>query len=377
MPIIYLDYAATTPVDPQVANIMMQYLSSTENFGNPHSTHSYGKSSKQAVEFARSQVASLINAHSNEIIWTSGATESNNLALKGGCNMYRSRGNHIITVNTEHKSVLDSCQYLVKQGVNVSFLQPQRNGLVNLNDFTASLRNDTILVSIMLVNNELGSIQNIHEIANITQSKGILLHVDAAQAAGKVTIDVHKTPIDMLSLCAHKLYGPKGIGALYLRNKPRVKVSPQMHGGNQEQGLRAGTLATHQIVGMGAACHLAQQAMTEETHKIKKMRDYFLAQLQELNYTIHGDQNHTVPHILNIRFQEIPATLILNNLPQLALSTGSACQNQQSSHVLRALGLNTKQAQAAIRISFGRFTTWEEIYCATNNIKETISALNN
>lgn len=372
---IYLDYAATTPVDPQVANLMMTYLNTLNSFGNPNSTHIFGEIGKAAIVSARAKVAALLNASAHEIIWTSGATEANNLALKGVVNMYRDRGNHIVTLSSEHKSILDTCQYLVKQGIQVTFLKPQSNGLLNLAAFADALRQDTILASIMWVNNELGTIQDLHSIANITSQKGILLHVDAAQAAGKVVIDMQKIPIDLVSLCAHKVYGPKGIGALYLRGKPRVRVAPQLHGGGQEQGLRAGTLATHQIVGMGEAFAIAQHRMVTENNQIEQLRNYFLTQLAGLNYTIHGDQLNTVPHILNLRFAEIPAQLILNQLPTVALSRGSACQDQDSSHVLRALGLNIKQAQAAIRIAFGRFTTLQEVESVAINLKKIVNKL--
>jgi cysteine desulfurase len=377
MSAIYLDYAATTPVDPQVIAAMTNYLGQDGAFGNPHSSHILGQAAKIAIESARDQVASLIKATANEIIWTSGATEANNLAIKGAAMMYQGRGKHIITVSSEHHSVLSPCQYLAKNGFSLSYLPPKPDGLISCADFTECLREDTILVSIMLVNNELGTIQDLANIAAITSQRGIILHVDAAQAAGKLAIDVSAMPIDLLSLCAHKIYGPKGIGALYLRRKPRVNVVAQLHGGDQEQGLRAGTLATHQIVGMGVACALAQQLMATEVARIKQLRNYFLTCLinSGLDYVVHGHSGQTVPHIVNLRFGTRPASLLLNMLPQLAIAQGSACQHQGQSQVLRAIGLTSQEAAAALRISFGRFTTQQELAIVARQLQIAVSKL--
>lgn len=361
---IYLDYAATTPVDERVANKMLACLTQNGEFGNPASLHVYGQAAKQAVEEAREQVAALITADPSEIIWTSGATESDNLALKGAAHLYKRKGKHIITLKTEHKAVLDTCQQLEKEGYSVTYLAPQADGLLDIATLQAALREDTILVSVMHVNNETGVIQDIAGIAQLTASRGILFHVDAAQSAGKVKIDLRNTPIDLLSLCAHKAYGPKGIGALYLRKKPRVRVEPLIHGGGHEQGMRSGTLATHQIVGMGEAFQLAQQVMQSEVQQIKQLRARFLSGLQTItNLKINSETVHTVPHILNVRFEGMLAQAVLNQLPELATSTASACQGKgtEGSYVLRSMGLSEEQAKSAVRFSFGRFTTQAEI----------------
>lgn len=370
---IYLDYAATTPVDPRVAQTMLTYLTLEGRFGNPASLHPYGQEARQAIETAREQVATLIHADPSEIIWTSGATESDNLALKGAAHLYQRKGKHIITMKTEHKAVLDACQHLEKEGYFVTYLSPEPSGLLNIDSFKAALRPDTIIASIMHVNNETGVIQNMDALAQITSSRGILLHVDAAQSPGKVKIDVTKTPIDLISLCAHKAYGPKGIGALYLRKKPRVRVEPLIHGGGHEQGMRSGTLATHQIVGMGEALYLAHQEMHQVYAKIKSLSDRFIAGLQSIkNIHLNGDRAHAVPHILNLRFEGMLAEAILAELPELATSTASACQGKgtEGSYVLRAMGLTEDQIKSSVRFSFGRFTT-------QNDIDEAVAAIRN
>lgn len=361
---IYLDYAATTPVDPRVAAKMAACLTLDGVFGNPASQHVYGTTAREAVEAARNQVAAVIKAEPSEIIWTSGATESDNLALKGAAHLYQRKGKHIVTVKTEHKAVLDTCLQLEKEGFSVTYLAPKANGELDLDSLTAALRDDTILVSTMLVNNETGVIQNIEAIAKETHQRGILLHVDAAQAPGKLSLDVSQIPIDLMSLCAHKCYGPKGIGALYLRKKPRVRVEPLIHGGGHEQGMRSGTLATHQIVGMGEAFELAEYERVEECIRIQGLRNAFLTGLQSINNLIVNTQDaRIVPHILNLRFEGMLADAVINQLPQLALSTASACQGKgtEGSYVLRAMGLNEEQIKSSLRVSFGRFTTEQQI----------------
>lgn len=361
---IYLDYAATTPIDQRVAKKMCAYLTHEGAFGNPASLHVYGQEARQAVDCARAQVAAFLCADPSEIVWTSGATESNNLALKGAARLYQRKGKHIITMKTEHKAVLDTCQHLEKEGYIVTYLAPDANGLLDLNQLAAALQSDTILVSIMHVNNETGVIQDIASIAKMTSTRGILLHVDAAQSAGKVKLDMRNTPIDLLSLSAHKVYGPKGIGALYLRKKPRVRVEPLIHGGGHEQGMRSGTLPVHQIVGMGDALHIAEQEMQRDGEHISLLRERFLSGLQSIkNLRINGDLIASVPHILNLRFEGMLAEAILAKLPTIATSTASACQGKgtEGSYVLRAMGQSEEQAKSAVRFSFGRFTTRENI----------------
>jgi len=368
---IYLDYAATTPVDARVAEKMQQCLTSTGTFGNPASGHCFGLSAKTAVENARAQVAELISAAHDEIIFTSGATESNNLALKGAAQLYQRKGKHIITTKTEHKSVLDCCAELEKAGFQVTYLATANNGLIDMEQFKNALRPDTILVSVMQVNNETGVIQDIAAIALVTAARDILLHVDAAQSAGKIPIDVKKHPIDLLSLCAHKVYGPKGIGALYVRKKPRVKVAAQIHGGGQEQGMRSGTLATHQIVGMGEAFYLAKQQMEHDSESIRRLRDQFLEKITRTKKVlVNGDLQYTVPHIVNLQFENHLADQLLKKLSFIAASTASACQGKgvEPSYVLRAMGLSEFAAKCSVRFSFGRFTTEEDIEQAAKEI---------
>jgi len=360
---IYLDYSATTPVDPRVAEKMIPYL--TEKFGNPASrSHAYGWEAEAAVETARAQVAALVNADPKEIIWTSGATESNNLAIKGAANFYSGKGKHLITVSTEHKAVIDPMRELERQGFSATYLEPQENGLITLDQLRAALRPDTILVSVMAVNNEIGVIQPLAEIGEICREKGIIFHVDAAQATGKMQIDLSKLKIDLMSFCAHKTYGPKGIGALYVRRKPRVRLEAQMHGGGHERGLRSGTLATHQIVGMGEAFRLAREEMVSENVRIGKLRDRLLKGLTDIPETyVNGDVEQRVPHNLNISFNFVEGESLIMAIKDIAVSSGSACTSAslEPSYVLRALGRSDELAHSSIRFTLGRFTTEEEI----------------
>ena len=360
---IYLDYSATTPVDPRVAEKMIPYL--TELFGNPASrSHSYGWIAEKAVEEAREEVARLVNADSKEIIWTSGATESNNLAIKGAAHFYSGKGKHLITVKTEHKAVLDTVRELERQGFEATYLDVKEDGLVDLEALKAAIRPDTVLVSVLFVNNEIGVIQPIAEIGEICREKGIIFHVDAAQATGKVDIDLSKLKVDLMSFSAHKTYGPKGIGALYVRRKPRVRLEAQMHGGGHERGLRSGTLATHQIVGMGEAFRLARLDMAEENKRIGALRDRLLNGLTAIEETfVNGDMAHRVPHNLNISFAYVEGESLIMAVKDIAVSSGSACTSAslEPSYVLRALGRNDELAHSSIRFTIGRFTTVEEI----------------
>ena len=360
---IYLDYSATTPVDPRVAQKMIPWL--TEHFGNPASrSHAFGWEAEAAVEEAREQVAALVNADPKEIIWTSGATESNNLAIKGAAHFYQGKGKHIITVKTEHKAVLDTVRELEREGFEATYLDVQENGLIDLEVLKAAIRPDTIVVSVMFVNNEIGVIQPIAEIGEICREKGIVFHVDAAQATGKVDIDLDKLKVDLMSFCAHKTYGPKGIGALYVRRKPRVRLEAQMHGGGHERGLRSGTLATHQIVGMGESFRIAREEMAAENARVKKLRDKLLAGLTDIEATyVNGDLEHRVPHNLNISFAYVEGESLIMAIKDIAVSSGSACTSAslEPSYVLRALGRNDELAHSSIRFTIGRFTTEEEI----------------
>ena len=360
---IYLDYSATTPVDPRVAAKMIPWL--TEHFGNPASrSHAFGWEAEQAVETARAEVAALINADPKEIIWTSGATESDNLAIKGAALFNKGRGKHVITLKTEHKAVLDTVRELERQGFEATYLDVQDNGLVDLNVFRAALRPDTILVSVMMVNNEIGVIQPIAEIGEICREKGIVFHVDATQAPGKVEIDLDKLKVDLMSFSAHKVYGPKGIGALYVRRKPRVRLEAQMHGGGHERGLRSGTLPVHQIVGMGEAFRLAREEMLAENSRIRVLRDKLLAGLTEIEATyVNGDLEHRIPHNLNISFAYVEGESLIMAIKDIAVSSGSACTSAslEPSYVLRALGRDDELAHSSIRFTLGRFTTEEEI----------------
>ena len=360
---IYLDYSATTPVDPRVAAKMIPWL--TEHFGNPASrSHAYGWEAEAAVEEAREQVAKLVNADPKEIVWTSGATESNNLAIKGSAHFYSGKGKHIITMRTEHKAVLDTFRELEREGFEATYLDPKDNGLVDLDVFRAALRPDTVLVSIMFVNNEIGVIQPIAEIGEICREKGIIFHVDAAQATGKVAIDLDKLKVDLMSFSAHKTYGPKGIGALYVRRKPRIRLEAQMHGGGHERGLRSGTLATHQIVGMGEAFRIAREEMGAENERVRMLRDRLLKGLQDIEATyVNGDLEARVPHNLNISFAYVEGESLIMAIKEVAVSSGSACTSAslEPSYVLRALGREDELAHSSIRFSIGRFTTEEEV----------------
>ncbi|RTL19871.1 MAG: IscS subfamily cysteine desulfurase [Rhodocyclaceae bacterium] len=374
---IYLDYSATTPVDPRVAAKMIPWL--TEHFGNPASrSHAYGWEAEKAVEDAREQVAALVNADAKEIIWTSGATESNNLAIKGAAHFYQGKGKHIITVKTEHKAVLDTVRELEREGFEATYLDVQENGLIDLDVLKAAIRPDTIVVSVMFVNNEIGVIQPIAEIGEICREKGIVFHVDAAQATGKVEIDLDKLKVDLMSFCAHKTYGPKGIGALYVRRKPRVRLEAQMHGGGHERGLRSGTLATHQIVGMGECFRLAREEMAEENARVGKLRDRLLAGLTDLEATyVNGDLEQRVPHNLNISFAYVEGESLIMAVKDIAVSSGSACTSAslEPSYVLRALGRNDELAHSSIRFTIGRFTTEEEIEYTIKLLHDKIGKL--
>ena len=374
---IYLDYSATTPVDPRVAEAMIPWL--TEKFGNPASrSHSYGWVADEAVERARAQVAALVNADPKEIVWTSGATESNNLALKGAAHFYAGKGKHIITMMTEHKAVIDTVRELERQGFSATYLAPEANGLLNLEILKAALRPDAIIVSVMLVNNEIGVIQDIAAIGEICRDKGILFHVDAAQATGKVVIDLQKLKVDMMSFSAHKTYGPKGIGALYVRRKPRVRLEAQMHGGGHERGMRSGTLPTHQIVGMGEAFRLAHEEMAAENERIRMLRDRLwsgLSGMEEVH--LNGDMDQRVPHNLNVSFNYVEGESLIMAVKDIAVSSGSACTSAslEPSYVLRALGRSDELAHSSVRFSVGRFTTMEEVDYTVELLKNKIGKL--
>ena len=374
---IYLDYSATTPVDPRVAEAMIPYL--TEKFGNPASrSHSFGWVADEAVERAREQVAALVNADAKEIVWTSGATESNNLAIKGAAHFYADKGKHIITVQTEHKAVLDTVRELERQGFAATFLEVEPNGLIDLAKLKAALRPDTTLVSVMLVNNEIGVIQDIAAIGEICRERGVLFHVDAAQATGKVAIDLQKLKVDLMSFSAHKTYGPKGIGALYVRRKPRVRLEAQMHGGGHERGFRSGTLPTHQIVGMGEAYRIAKEEMATENERIRMLRDRLWKGLSGMEEVyLNGDMEHRVPHNLNVSFNFVEGESLIMAVKDIAVSSGSACTSAslEPSYVLRALGRNDELAHSSIRFTIGRFTTVEEVDYAVKLLQEKIGKL--
>ena len=374
---IYMDYSSTTPVDPRVADKMIPYL--REQFGNPASrSHMYGWSAEKAVEEARTQVAALVNADPREIIWTSGATEGNNLALKGAAHFYQTKGKHIITVKTEHKAVLDTVRELERQGFEATYLQPQDNGLITIEQLAAAIRPDTILVSVMWVNNEIGVIQPIDEIGELCRSKGIIFHSDAAQATGKTPIDLEKTKVDLVTFTAHKSYGPKGVGALYVRRKPRVRLEAQMHGGGHERGLRSGTLATHQIVGMGEAFRLAKEEMDTEIVRIRALRDRLAKGLIEMEEVyVNGDMDHRVPHNLNVSFNYVEGESLIMAIKDIAVSSGSACTSAslEPSYVLRALGRSDELAHSSIRFTFGRFTTNEDVDFTIDLIKKKVEKL--
>ena len=374
---IYMDYSATTPTDPRVAQKMIPYI--TEHFGNPASrSHPYGWEAEEAVEEARAQVAALVNADPREIVFTSGATESDNLALKGIAEFYQDRGKHIITVKTEHKAILDTARELERKGFEVTYLDVLENGLIDLDVLKAAIRPDTILVSVMMVNNEIGVIQDVEAIGELCRDKGVFFHVDAAQATGKVAIDLQKLKVDLMSFSAHKTYGPKGVGALYVRRKPRVRLEAQMHGGGHERGMRSGTLATHQIVGMGEAFRIAKEEMDEESARIKALRDRLWAGLSTMEEVhINGDMTQRVPHNLNVSFNFVEGESLMMAIKDVAVSSGSACTSAslEPSYVLRALGRSDELAHSSIRFSVGRFTTEAEIDAVVKLLQEKIGKL--
>ena len=374
---IYLDYSATTPVDPRVAEKMIPFL--TENFGNAASrSHSYGWTSEAAVESAREEVAKLVNCDAKEIVWTSGATESINLALKGAANFYQTKGKHVLTVKTEHKATLDTVRELERQGLEATYLDVKTDGLIDMQAFKAALRADTILVSVMMVNNEIGVIQPIAEIGEICRARGIIFHVDSAQATGKVPIDLQTLKVDLMSFSAHKTYGPKGMGALYVRRKPRIRLEAQMHGGGHERGFRSGTLATHQIVGMGEAFRIARLEMATENERIRMLRDKLFAGVKGMEEVyVNGDMENRVPHNLNVSFNFVEGESLIMGIKELAVSSGSACTSAslEPSYVLRALGRNDELAHSSIRFSIGRFTTEADIDFAIKLLNERIEKL--
>ncbi|SCU76004.1 cysteine desulfurase used in synthesis of Fe-S cluster (tRNA 4-thiouridine sulfurtransferase) [Cupriavidus necator] len=374
---IYMDYSATTPVDPRVADKMIPYL--REQFGNPASrSHAYGWEAERAVEESREQVAALVGADPREIVWTSGATESDNLAIKGAANFYSGKGKHIITLKTEHKAVLDTTRELERQGFEVTYLDVKENGLLDMEVFRQALRPDTILVSVMLVNNEIGVIQDVAQIGEICREKGIIFHCDAAQATGKVAIDLGKLKCDLMSFSAHKTYGPKGIGALYVRRKPRVRIEAQMHGGGHERGMRSGTLAPHQIVGMGEAFRIAREEMATENERIRMLRDRLWNGLSDMEEVyLNGDLEQRVPHNLNVSFNFVEGESLIMAIKDVAVSSGSACTSAslEPSYVLRALGRNDELAHSSIRFTVGRFTTEQEIDYTIELLKSKIGKL--
>lgn len=374
---IYLDYSATTPVDPRVVAKMVPWL--YENFGNPASrSHSYGWAAEEAVEMAREQVAALIGAEAREIVWTSGATESNNLAIKGVARFHSARGKHLITVKTEHKAVLDTCRELEREGFEVTYLDVQENGLLDIDAFRAAIRPDTILASVMMVNNEIGVIQDMHTLGSICRAKGVIFHVDGAQATGKVEINLEQLPIDLMSLSAHKTYGPKGIGALYVRRKPRVRIEALIHGGGHERGMRSGTLPTHQIVGMGEAYWIARESMGTENECIRSLRDRLMTGLMQMDQVfLNGDMEQRIPHNLNVSFNYVEGESLLMAIKDIAVSSGSACTSAslEPSYVLRALGRSDELAHSSIRFSIGRFTTTAEVDAVIQKMSGAVSKL--
>ena len=374
---IYLDYSATTPIDPRVAEKMIPYI--TEHFGNPASrSHSFGWTAEKAVEEAREEVAKLVNADPREIVWTSGATESNNLATKGASHFYSTKGKHVLTIATEHKAVIDAVRELEREGFTATYLEPEPNGLVDLEKFKKAIRPDTVLASVMIVNNEIGVIQDIEALGNICRNEKVIFHVDAAQATGKVDIDLEKLPVDLMSFSAHKTYGPKGIGALYVRRKPRIRIEAQMHGGGHERGMRSGTLATHQIVGMGEAFRIARLEMKSENERIIKLRDKLLQGLQSIEEVyVNGDLKHRIPHNLNISFNYVEGESLIMAVKDIAVSSGSACTSAslEPSYVLRALGRSDELAHSSIRFSIGRFTTEADVDFTIQLLKDKIQKL--
>ncbi|MGA1177890.1 MAG: IscS subfamily cysteine desulfurase [Burkholderiaceae bacterium] len=374
---IYLDYSATTPVDPRVVDAMLPFL--RQDFGNPASrSHAYGWKAEEAVENARRQVAELVGCDPKELVWTSGATESINLAIKGAAHFYKDKGRHLITVKTEHKATLDTCRELEREGFEVTYLDVQENGLINLDDLRAAIRPDTILISVMLVNNEIGVIQDIATIGEICRDKGIVFHVDSAQATGKVQIDLSTLKVDLMSFSAHKTYGPKGIGALFVRRKPRVRLEPLIHGGGHERGMRSGTLPTHQIVGMGEAFRIAKEEMQTENERIRMLRDRLWNGLSQIEATyLNGDMTQRVPHNLNVSFNYVEGESLLMAIKDIAVSSGSACTSAslEPSYVLRALGRSDELAHSSIRFSVGRFTTEQDVDFAVALLKDKVAKL--
>ena len=378
---IYYDYSATTPVDERVAAAMMQHLTRDGDFGNPASrSHPFGWAAEEAIEQARGHVAALVNADPKEIVWTSGATEANNLAIKGAAHFYSKKGKHLVTCKTEHKAVLDTCRQLEREGFDVTYLDPEPNGLIDHSKLQAALRDDTILVSLMHVNNEIGVIQDIAAIGQLCRSKGILFHVDAAQSTGKVRIDLAAMNVDLMSFSAHKTYGPKGIGALYVRRKPRVRLEAQMHGGGHERGMRAGTLATHQIVGMGEAFRIARLEMDIENARIQKLRDKLYNGLKDIEETyINGDMQHRIAGNLNISFNYVEGESLIMALKDIAVSSGSACTSAslEPSYVLRAIGRPDELAHSSLRFTLGRYSTEDEIDATITLVKTAVAKLRN
>ncbi len=376
---IYLDYSATTPVDPRVAKVMMDCLTHDGNFGNPASrSHAFGWNAEEAVEKARQQVASLVNCDPKEIVWTSGATESNNLAIKGAAHFYSKKGKHLITLKTEHKAVLDTCRQLEREGFEVTYLEPKDNGLVDLDVLKSTIREDTVLISIMHVNNEIGVIQDIQAIGEIARENKVIFHVDAAQSPGKEKIDLQAIKVDLMSFSAHKTYGPKGIGALFVRRKPRIRIEAQMHGGGHERGMRSGTLPTHQIAGMGEAFRLAEVEMDSENERIRALRDRLLEGLKDIEEVyINGDIDKRVPHNLNMSFNFVEGESLIMALKDIAISSGSACTSAslEPSYVLRALGRDDELAHSSLRFSIGRFTTEQDVDHAIQVIRSAVSKL--
>jgi cysteine desulfurase len=374
---IYLDYSATTPVDPRVAEKMIPFL--TEHFGNPASrSHAFGWKAEEAVEEARANVAALVGCDAKEIVWTSGATESINLALKGAAEFYKTKGKHLITMTVEHKATLDTMRELERRGFEVTYLDPEPDGLLDLAKLEAAIRPDTILVSIMFVNNEIGTIQDIPAIGELCRAKGVLFHVDSAQATGKCPIDLAKLKVDLMSFSAHKTYGPKGIGALYVRRKPRVRLEAQIHGGGHERGFRSGTLATHQIVGMGEAFRLARLEMAADNERIRMLRDKLLAGMQQIEEVfVNGDLERRVPHNLNVSFNFVEGESLIMAVKDIAVSSGSACTSAslEPSYVLRALGRSDELAHSSIRFTLGRFTTAEEVDYTVDHLKSKVAKL--
>jgi|TARA_R110001583_G_scaffold29325_3_gene102785 cysteine desulfurase len=376
---IYLDYSATTPVDPRVAEQMMACLTTTGTFGNPASrSHMFGWKAEEAVENARRQVADLLNADPREIVWTSGATESNNLAIKGAAHFYSKKGKHIITSKIEHKAVLDTCRQLEREGFEVTYLDPTEKGLITAEAIAAALRDDTVLVSIMHANNEIGTINDVAAIGEVCRANGVVFHVDAAQTAGKVVIDMATMKIDLLSMSAHKMYGPKGVGALYVSRKPRIRLEAQMHGGGHERGMRSGTLPTHQIVGMGAACELGRLEMAKDAEHALALRNQFWDGLKDMEQVfVNGDFEQRLPGNLNVSLAFVEGESLIMSLKDLAVSSGSACTSAslEPSYVLRALGLNDELAHSSLRFSFGRFTTAEEVDYAIKQVRAAVEKL--